>query len=178
MGEGRVVGYAPGVYDLFHIGHLNLLRNSAEACDHLIAGVVSDDLAERNKGLRPVVPVDERLAIVEAIRYVDQAVVELSVEDWSDAPSPFRPTGGGPFPDFSRIFTTREKLGILRRALKRWGWRGVKGALVREREIHRLLTRDRVLGLTMIKGTRWSPDHGIWPADPRQLPWNGYDLAR
>jgi len=76
MGDGRVVGYAPGVYDLFHIGHLNLLRNSAEACDHLIAGVVSDDLAERNKGLRPVVPVDERLAIVEAIRYVDQAVVE------------------------------------------------------------------------------------------------------
>ena len=55
-------------------------------------------------------------------------------------------------------FTTREKLGILRRALRRWGWRGVKGALVREREIHRLLTREKVLGLTMIKGTRWSPE--------------------
>ncbi len=75
MGEGRI-GYAPGVYDLFHIGHLNLLRNAAEACDHLIVGVVSDDLAQRNKGSRPVVPVDERLAIVQAIRYVDEAVVE------------------------------------------------------------------------------------------------------
>jgi glycerol-3-phosphate cytidylyltransferase len=75
MGEQKVA-YAPGVYDLFHIGHLNLLRNSSAACDRLIAGVVSDDLAERNKGLRPVVPVDERLAIVEAIRYVDAAVIE------------------------------------------------------------------------------------------------------
>jgi hypothetical protein len=47
---------------------------------------------------------------------------------------------------------------MMRRALRRWGWRGVKGALVREREIHRLLSRERVLGLTMIKGTRWSAD--------------------
>ena len=75
MGDRRV-GYAPGVYDLFHIGHLNLLRNASTVCDHLIAGVVSDDLAERNKGIRPVVPVDERLAIVEAIRFVGAAVVE------------------------------------------------------------------------------------------------------
>ena len=44
------------------------------------------------------------------------------------------------------------------RALRRWGWRGVRGAVVREREIHQLLTRERVLGLTMIKGTRWSPE--------------------
>ena len=75
MGDRRV-GYAPGVYDLFHIGHLNLLRNASEVCDHLIAGVVSDDLAHRNKGSRPVVPMDERLAIVAAIRFVDEAVVE------------------------------------------------------------------------------------------------------
>jgi glycerol-3-phosphate cytidylyltransferase len=75
MGERRV-GYAPGVYDLFHIGHLNLLRNASEACDHLIAGVVSDELAERNKGIRPVVPLEERLAIVSAIRFVAEAVVE------------------------------------------------------------------------------------------------------
>jgi glycerol-3-phosphate cytidylyltransferase len=75
MGDRRI-GYAPGVWDLFHIGHLNLLRNASEACDHLIVGVVSDDLAQRNKGNRPVVPLDERLAIVGAIRYVDEAVVE------------------------------------------------------------------------------------------------------
>lgn len=88
----------------------------------------------------------------------DAGVVELAVEDWSDAPSPFRPSAGGPFPDFAEIFTFREKIAILVRALRRWGWRGVRGALVREREIHRLLTRERVLGLTMIKGTRWAPE--------------------
>lgn len=75
MSRGRV-GYAPGVYDLFHIGHLNVLRNSREFCDHLIAGVVSDEMAERVKGTRPVVPLTERLAIVGAIRYVDEAVEE------------------------------------------------------------------------------------------------------
>jgi hypothetical protein len=46
----------------------------------------------------------------------------------------------------------------MRRALRRWGWRGVRGAIVREREIHRLLTHERVLGLSMIKGVRWSPE--------------------
>lgn len=103
-------------------------------------------------GARPLILVEWKQLLRDA------GVVDLAVEDWSDAPSPFRPSAGGPFPDFSEIFTLREKLGILRRAQKRWGWRGVKGALVREREIHRLLTRERVLGLTMIKGTRWAPD--------------------
>lgn len=70
------MGYAPGVYDLFHIGHLNLLRNARAACDHLIAGVVTDDLARRVKGIAPVVPLDERLAIVASVRFVDEAVVE------------------------------------------------------------------------------------------------------
>lgn len=72
----RRVGYAPGVYDLFHIGHLNVLRNSRQFCDYLIAGVVSDDMAQRNKGNRPVVPVEERLEIVSGIRFVDEAVIE------------------------------------------------------------------------------------------------------
>ena len=71
-----IVGYAPGVYDLFHIGHLNALRNASKVCDSLIAGVVSDDLAQRVKGISPIVPEDERLAIVEAIGFVDQAVIE------------------------------------------------------------------------------------------------------
>jgi glycerol-3-phosphate cytidylyltransferase len=66
----------PGVFDLFHIGHVNVLRNARQLCDHLIAGVVSDELAQRNKGIRPVVPLDERLEIVGAIRFVDEAVVE------------------------------------------------------------------------------------------------------
>ena len=70
------VGYVPGVWDLFHIGHLNVLRNAAEHCDRLIAGVVSDGNAQRAKGVAPVIPADERLEIVEAIRYVDRAVIE------------------------------------------------------------------------------------------------------
>lgn len=72
----KIVGYAPGVYDLFHIGHLNILRNSLEFCDHLIAGVVSDEMAALVKGRSPVVPQDERLAIVGGIRYVDEAILE------------------------------------------------------------------------------------------------------
>lgn len=72
---GRI-GYVPGVYDLFHIGHLNVLRNARQFCDYLIAGVVSDEVAQRNKGIVPVVPIDERLAIVAGCRYVDEAVVE------------------------------------------------------------------------------------------------------
>jgi glycerol-3-phosphate cytidylyltransferase len=72
----RRIAYAPGVYDLFHIGHLNILRNAKERCDHLIAGVVTDDLARKAKGIEPVVPLDERLAIVASIRFVDEAVAE------------------------------------------------------------------------------------------------------
>jgi glycerol-3-phosphate cytidylyltransferase len=72
----RRVGYAPGVYDMFHIGHLNILKNARLACDYLIAGVVSDDLSRRAKGKSPVIPLAERLEIVRSIRYVDEAVAE------------------------------------------------------------------------------------------------------
>ena len=72
----RRIGYAPGVYDMFHVGHLNILRNSRMACDYLIAGVVSDDLSRRAKGKSPVIPLSERLEIVRSIRYVDEAVAE------------------------------------------------------------------------------------------------------
>lgn len=75
MAEQRV-GYVPGVFDLFHIGHLNVLKNARQFCDYVIAGVVSDEVARRNKGLQPVVPIEERLAIVAGCRYVDEAVVE------------------------------------------------------------------------------------------------------
>lgn len=86
----------------------------------------------------------------------DAGVVELHVEDWSDFSSPFRPAlPSAPFHDIAAIFSLRQKAAILRRALQRWGWRGVKGAIVREQEIHHLLTRQRVLGLSLIKGTKW-----------------------
>lgn len=66
------IGYAPGVYDMFHIGHLNILRQAAEGCDLLVAGVVSDEMAERAKGRRPIIPLAERLQIVHSIDCVDE----------------------------------------------------------------------------------------------------------
>ena len=85
----------------------------------------------------------------------DAGCVDLRVEDWSDNDSPFRPAVHGPIHDFVLMFSLRQKLAILRRAFERWGWRGVRGAIVREQEIHNLLTRQRVLGLALIIGTKW-----------------------
>ena len=79
------IGYAPGAYDLFHVGHLNLLRHAKSRCDFLIAGVVSDEMLELAKGRRPVIPLDERLAIVSHISYVDRAIAEVvpdKLETW------------------------------------------------------------------------------------------------
>ena len=72
----RTVGYAPGAYDLFHVGHLNILRHAKEHCDFLIAGVVSDEVLEITKGRRPVVPLNERMEIVSHISYVDRVHAE------------------------------------------------------------------------------------------------------
>lgn len=76
--SGPVVGYAPGVFDMFHVGHLNLLRRARLGCGRLVAGVVSDDAALQVKGRWPVVPEDERLAIISAMTFVDVAVLEWS----------------------------------------------------------------------------------------------------
>lgn len=70
------IGYASGVYDLFHIGHLNLLRQARDRCDYLIAGVASAEMSERLKGTTPVVPLTERLEIVRSVRFVDDVVVD------------------------------------------------------------------------------------------------------
>ena len=68
------IGYTTGVYDLFHIGHLNVLRRAKEQCDYLIVGVSTDELVQHDKNKTPMIPFEERIKIVEAIRYVDQAV--------------------------------------------------------------------------------------------------------
>lgn len=71
-----VTGYAPGAFDMFHIGHLNLIRNASDRCDRLVVGVVSDRLVTTAKNRVPVVDERERLAIVSAVRWVDTAVLE------------------------------------------------------------------------------------------------------
>jgi glycerol-3-phosphate cytidylyltransferase len=76
---GRV-GYAPGVYDLFHVGHLNILKHARSECDYLIAGVVSDEMTLLVKGRSPVVPLGERLEIVRSLRFVDEAVAAVVPE--------------------------------------------------------------------------------------------------
>jgi glycerol-3-phosphate cytidylyltransferase len=83
----RIVGYAPGVYDLFHIGHLNILKHAKSQCDYLIAGVVSDEMCERAKGRRPMVPASERLEIVRHITFVDAVHLETvpdKVDTWRE----------------------------------------------------------------------------------------------
>ena len=74
MADKYKVGYVPGVFDLFHTGHLNLLKRSKERCDHLIAGVLTDELVYYFKNRLPVIPFEERIAIVEAVRYVDEVI--------------------------------------------------------------------------------------------------------
>jgi glycerol-3-phosphate cytidylyltransferase len=70
-------GYAPGAFDLFHVGHLNLLKHAKNRCDFLIAGVVSDEVLRSQKGVTPIIPLAERLEIVRNIRFVDDAVAAV-----------------------------------------------------------------------------------------------------
>ena len=81
------IGYAPGAYDLFHMGHLNLLRRANERCDFLIAGVVADEMLIQHKKVTPVIPLAERLEIVRNIRFVDMAHAAMTnnkTEIWKE----------------------------------------------------------------------------------------------
>ena len=80
-----VIGYAPGAYDLFHIGHLNILKHASEHCDRLIAGVVSDEMLLLAKGRAPVIPLAERMEIVRNLRFVDDVHAEVvpdKIDTW------------------------------------------------------------------------------------------------
>lgn len=74
------IGYTTGVFDLFHIGHLNILRQAKENCEFLVVGVCTDDLVRELKGRFPVIPFSQRIEIVKSIRYVDQAVPEVTFD--------------------------------------------------------------------------------------------------
>lgn len=81
------VGYAAGAFDLFHVGHLNILRHAREHCDVLIAGVVSDEMLRDVKGIETVVPTAERAEIVRHIDFVDDVYIETKpakIEAWRD----------------------------------------------------------------------------------------------
>lgn len=71
-----VIGYVPGVFDMFHVGHINILRHARRHCDHLIAGVVSDEKALAAKGRLPVVPLGERMEVLSQCRLVDEVAAE------------------------------------------------------------------------------------------------------
>ena len=73
------IGYTTGVFDMFHIGHLNILRNAKELCDYHIVGVSTDELVQQYKGKTPIIGFEERMAIVEAIRYVDKVVPQVTM---------------------------------------------------------------------------------------------------
>ena len=73
------VGYTTGVFDMFHIGHLNILKAAKEQCDYLIVGVSTDEVVKDYKNKTPIIPVEERIAIVDAIKYVDKVVPQTSM---------------------------------------------------------------------------------------------------
>ena len=74
------IGYTTGVFDMFHVGHLNILMRAKEQCEYLIVGVSTDELVKSYKNKTPIIPFEERKAIVEAIRYVDRVVPQTSMD--------------------------------------------------------------------------------------------------
>ncbi len=112
---------------------------------------VSEDLRRRHAETLGVVP--RTLAAWKRL-LAEAGVEDLHVSDWSVERTAASPEARRPFPDFAELFTLREKLAILRRVRRIWGWSGVRTALDREWAVHRLLAKEKVLGFVVIKGVR------------------------
>lgn len=74
-------GYTSGVYDMFHIGHLNLLKNAKQYCDYLVVAISTDEIVEKNKNKKPIIKYEDRIQIVDAIKYVDEVVPQNDYND-------------------------------------------------------------------------------------------------
>ena len=74
------IGYTTGVYDMFHIGHLNILKKAKEQCDYLIVGVSTDEVVQSYKHKTPIIPFEERISIIRELKCVDEAVPQTSMD--------------------------------------------------------------------------------------------------
>ena len=77
-----IIGYTTGVFDLFHIGHLNMLKNAKSLCDKLIVGVTTDELLVNYKKKKSVIPFEERIEIVRDIKWVDAAIAQKNMDKY------------------------------------------------------------------------------------------------
>ena len=87
MKSKKIIGYTTGVFDLFHIGHLNILKRAKEKCDYLIVGVSTDELVQTYKNKKPIISFENRVQIVESIKYVDKVIPQTSLDKtlaWND----------------------------------------------------------------------------------------------